>query len=125
MLDLNLNQLKENLAQFTGTEAYHKWSVMSPSVLTDGAKYVATELGAFWLFDIIASHIEHGTMPKLNMYFSELTVSDDGAKLQIEDGDGKVLAQQEISFTDFPLESIRIWSQWDGNMWVHHLPSEY
>jgi len=125
MLDINVNKLKENLAHFTGTEAYYKWSVLSPSVLTDGTKYVAKELGAYWLFDVIASHIEHGDMPKQNMYFSKLAVDDGSAKLTIDDGNGKTLAQQEIDFTDFPLDSIDIWSQWDGSKWVHHLPSEY
>ena len=59
------------------------------------------------------------------MYFSKLTVNDSSAKLSIEDGNGKVLAQQDIEFTDFPLESIDIWSQFDGNKWIHLLPSEY
>jgi len=128
MLDLNLNQFKENLAHFTGTEAYHKISI-GKSCVTDGAKYVATELGAFWLFDAISSHIEFGDMPEQDMYFSKLTVDDSSAKLSIEDGDHNQLAQQDIEFTDFPLESIEIWSQRvdgiEGNKWIHLLPSEY
>ena len=76
MSDLNINQFKENLAHFTGTEAYHKISI-GKSCVTDGAKYVATQLGAFWLFDAISSHIEFGDMPEQDMakYLRNKTLS--------------------------------------------------
>jgi hypothetical protein len=59
------------------------------------------------------------------MYFSKLTVDDSSAKLSIEDGDGNELARQDIEFTDFPLESIEIWSKFERGRWHHILPSEY
>ena len=37
----------------------------------------------------------------------------------------KIQEQNICEFTDFPLESIDIWSQFDGNKWIHLLPSEY
>ena len=70
MLDIDLNN-------FTGTEAYYRWTPLSKSVLTDGTKYVAEKLQAYWLFDAIASHIDFGESTKfLDMYFSTLTVKD-------------------------------------------------
>ena len=55
-----LQDKQSNLAQFTGTEAYHRWSPLFPRmVLTDGAMFVAKHggtSGAFWLMDAIVSH---------------------------------------------------------------------
>ena len=118
MLDINLDS-------FTGTEAYHRWTPLSRSVLTDGTKYVADKLQAYWLFDAIASHIDFGELPDLDMYFSTFKVKDKTGTLSIEDGNGGVVATQSIEYTDFPLPEIKIWSQTNGSFFVHMLPSEY
>ena len=119
MLDIDLNN-------FTGTEAYYRWTPLSRSVLTDGTKYVADKLQAYWLFDAIASHIDFGESTKfLDMYFSTLTVKDKTGTLSIEDGNGGVVATQTFEYTDFPLPEIKIWSSYNGQFFVHMLPSEY
>ena len=131
MLDINLNNYHSEVSQFTGTEAYHRWTPLSKSVLTDGAKYVAEQLQAYWLFDEIDLQIKHGKMPKLDMYFTTFTVSLEFSigKLSIEDGNGKVLKTKSIDYTDFPLPEIKIWSastatEQSGQFFVHMLPSE-
>lgn len=115
---------KADLQQFTGTEAYHRWSILFPRfVLTDGAKYVADEAGAYWLMDAIASHI--------NAYYTEtfalarLVVKDSKAVLTIEDGNDGVLAKQDIEYTDFPLGEVKLYMQPQDDLWVIMLPSEY
>jgi hypothetical protein len=131
MLDIDLNN-------FTGTEAYHRWTPLSRSVLTDGTKYVADKLQAYWLFDAIASHIDFGDLPDLDMYFSTLTTFNKTGTLSIEDGNGGVLATQGFEYTDFPLTEIKIWSKSTATeerglstasgvtpFFVHMLPSEY
>ena len=125
MLDINLNNFHKEMSMFTGTEAYHRWSPLSKGVLTDGCKYVAEQLQAHWLFDAIASHIDFGDLPDLNMYFSTLTVKDKKGILSIEDGNGGVVTTQTFEYTDFPLPEIKIWSQNNGSFFVHMLPSEY
>ena len=129
MLDINLNNYHSEVSRFTGTEAYHRWTPLSKSVLTDGAKYVADQLQAYWLFDAIASHIDFGELPNLDMYFSTLKVKDNAGTLTIEDGNGGVVATQAIDYTDFPLPEIKIWSrrtatEQSGQFFVHMLPSE-
>jgi len=131
MLDINLNNYHSEVSQFTGTEAYHRWTPLSKSVLTDGAKYVAEQLQAYWLFDEIDLQIKHGKMPKLDMYFTTFIVSLEFSigKLSIEDGNGKVLKTKSIDYTDFPLPEIKIWSastatEQSGQFFVHMLPSE-
>jgi hypothetical protein len=96
-------------------------------VLTDGSKYVAEELHAYWLFDTISSHLDYGGFSnKDTMYFSTLKVSDGQGNLTITDGE-KTVAIQSIEFTDFPLHEIKVWSSYEQRTgsWVHMLPSEY
>ena len=130
MLDINLNNFHKEMSMFTGTEAYHRWSPLSKGVLTDGCKYVAEQLQAHWLFDAIASHIDFGDLPDLNMYFSTLTIFNKTGTLSIEDGNGRELALQNFEYTEFPLTEIKIWSvstatEQSGKFFVHMLPSEY
>ena len=42
-----------------------------------------------------------------------------------EDGNDKELIRQEIKFTDFPLEEIKLYFIWDGDHGTILLPSEY
>lgn len=44
---LDFNQL----AQFTGTNEWHRHSLMKSITYTDGVKYVADEAGAYWFTD--------------------------------------------------------------------------
>lgn len=51
----------------------------------------------------------------------------DGCKavLRYEDGNGKVRAEQQIPFTDFPMSECVLYACWDWEHWVLMLPSEY
>ncbi len=118
MLDIDLNNLP-------GTEASHRWTPLTKPVLTDGTKYVAEKLQAYWLFDALASSIDFGELPDLDRYFSTLTVKNKTGTLSIEDGNGGVVATQTFEYTDFPLPQLKIWSQTNGSFFVHMLPSEY
>lgn len=48
-----------------------------------------------------------------------------GAELVIDDGNGNVLAKQHIRYTDFPLDSMRLYACWGEERWIILLPSEY
>lgn len=117
-------EILAELPNFYGTENYHKWSVLFRNlVLTDGAKYIADECGAYWLFDAIASHLsrykhEAFVVAKFAKYGSAW-------KLQLEDGDDRIVARQAIEFTDFPLDEITLYVVKQDDLWVVLLPSEY
>jgi len=120
---MNPQELKRNLAQFTGTESYHSWSVIFPHyVLSDGAKYLAEEAGAYWLMDMIGSHLPMHTD---TFGVAKLVVTNDRAVFTLDDGNGNVICRQEIPFTDFPLPEIRLYVQRQDRLWVLFLPSEY
>ena len=49
----------------------------------------------------------------------------EGARIVIEDGNGKVLSYQGLHYTDFPLDEIALFATWAGDYWVCMLTSEY
>lgn len=122
----------EDLRSFTGTENYwtsiitYKGRQLS---YTDGVKYVASKAEAFWLIDMALLHaVEiYGRAGETGMQTHSLLVGrldvnpDDTAVFKMLDGNGKVLARQDIPFTDFPALSQVIWVK-EG---IAMLPSEY
>ena len=110
------------LSQFIGTEAY--WYISPSAVLTDGTKYVADAAGAYWLMDAIACYLPQFT-GKEDFIVAKLNVIGSSADLVLDDGNGRVLDQQHIEYTDFPLTSFQLYACWGGEHWVVMLPSEY
>ncbi len=93
-------------------------------MLTDGTRYLADTAGCYWLMAAISSHLQR--LAKEETFISsKLTVDNGKARLNIEDGNGTVLATQKIPYTDFPLDEIMLFACWDQKHWVIMLPSEY
>ncbi len=126
-----------DLAQFTGTrvEDYHKYNALFNSVLSEGCHFVARNGGAFWLFELIDSHImTKKELSEMDMIFSKLKKheSGSGCTVYMEDGNNNVIAEQTVPYTDFPLDNFQVWTGqtihchelWD-DVWVHYLPSEH
>lgn len=91
--------------------------------MTDGTKYLSEKAHCFWLIDAIASHL-----PKhFHDYFcvASLNVNGTSAVLKIDDGNGNVYATQNIEYTDFPLNEIKLYCSFDGEYWVIMLRTEY
>ncbi len=119
-----MSQLPPQLAYFTGTENYWRWSPLFNDVLTDGAKYIAEEMGAFWLMDVIASHLSR--MGYEDFIHIKLDVEEDqSAVVTLDDGNDVVLVEQEIEYTDFPYDEIDLYACYDGIRYVIMLPGEY
>ena len=116
-------QLAATLSKFTGTERYHRYH--SNSVLTDGALYLAGQGRCFWLMDVFASYLRQIEQSGNYIAVLNLTRAGDGAEIAIDDGDGNILAQQTIEYTDFPLAEIKLYACHAGSFWVIMLTSEY
>lgn len=119
------NELENELAQFTGTEGYTSWSPLFRNcVLTDGAKYLAENAGAYWLMDVIASHLHKSddsfAVARLKRRFVDWHFT-------LDDGDNNVLAEQVIEYSDFPFGEFKLYAVWDQGIeiWVIMLPGEY
>jgi len=114
-----------DLAQFIGSEALYHHPGFNVRY-TEGVRYVAERGGAYWLIDAIASwqsdpRIRDDQMLQ-GIQFWTLTVnSDRSAQLVCERDQGDVAVTQEIPFTDFPLQSLKLYYQ----QGVLFLPSEY
>ena len=113
-----------DLARFQGTERYHQHWVRRFQY-TDGVKYLADAAEAYWLIDAIASYQpdERVKGDEMLRHFQiwQLSVQNKQATLTLlRDTDDPILTQ-EIKYTDFPLDEIKLYL----NEKVLMLPSEY
>lgn len=126
------SRLREELAGFTGSDTFRRWSpLFQRHVLTQGAHHLAERAGCYWLMDVIASH-QHD--PKVRAEgFQVWTLAPDGKGWAVhatdgDKGDGpKVIARQAIEYSTFPLpEGITLWATRNelGGVTIM-LPSEY
>jgi hypothetical protein len=113
---------EEDLIQFIGSEYWYQHSLIRSITYTDGAKYVAEQGGAYWLLDEIALAQKFSPVVKAQPFqVWKLTVSESKGLLVCDDGDGNVVYEKPIPFTDFPLSEITFYFTDD----VILLPGEY
>lgn len=116
-----------DLAQFTGTTSYLRHRIMPtlPGVLlTEGARYVAEQAGAWWLMDLVSINCRQWLLEGDDFCALKLTVTGSSAVLEVSDGDGNTLHEETIGFTDFPEPGIEFFLQ-QGEEPVLMLRSEY
>jgi len=120
-----MENLESELSNFTGTETYV--GLYPELLLTEGAHYLAEKAKCFWLFDIVYSVIRHCKKAKEEGFLNvTMTVLKEGGGIfRADDGNDHVLYQQNIPYTDFPLDSYSFYVIFDGNKWVALLKSEY
>ncbi len=101
-----LNQ--NDLAQFYGSENWYRHCLVRSVLFTDGAKYVADAGGAYWLLDEIAlaQKFEKKVAGEAFQLWRLTVKEDTTATLVCEDGNGRIVYEKKIPFTDFPLAEI-------------------
>ena len=124
----NAAQIKEVLARFSGTNEHHKFSILSRLVVTDGVKWLADNAECYWLLDAIASWQPVCQKDAMLREFQVWTLTTEQRselnrrghlKCERDTGDKKPI-KQEIEYTDFPLDEIKLYVE-NG---VILLPSE-
>ena len=112
-----------DLAQFTGTEQWFRHSINRSILYSEGAQHVAEHGGAYWLLDEIAliQPYDKNVAAEEFQVWTLKVRPDQTATLACDDGNGNVVFSKEIQYTDFPLETIKLY--FANN--VIHLPSEY
>lgn len=121
---MDRQSLTTALSQFTGTNGYAIFC--SKTRLTDGTLFLAENAQCFWLMDVFASHLLTSIDGDKEPFTClKLTKTGEAANIVIDDGNGIVLASQEIMYTDFPLDEIKLYGCWENDVWVLMLPSEY
>jgi hypothetical protein len=111
------------LAQFTGSEQWHRHGLARSILFTDGAKYVADKAGAYWLLDEIAlaQRFEKSVAAEEFQLWKLTVKPDHTAVLACEHGNGEAVLSKAIPFTDFPLDEIKFYVTNNTIL----LPSEY
>ncbi len=115
-------ELRVALECFTGTTAYYgHWTQVI--VYTDGVKFLAESAGAFWLIDAIALAQPRALHDPWLREFQlwELFVRDHTAILICSRDSDDEAFRQEIEFTDFPMEYVKLYVE--GGVVL--LPSEH
>lgn len=116
-------ELLGNLSQFIGTERYYR--LLPTFVVTDGLKYLMDEADCYWLTQLYGLHLVSVDFNQNSFTVLKFARTGSGGTVNIEDGNGKVLVQQRLDYTDFPLDTYSLYACWDGEMWVGMLTAEY
>ena len=96
-----------DLSGFIGTTAYHKSSLFSKMVHTDGVESFASQAHAYWFLDICSTEIyeltkrEYFLSIELDVFESE--ANGRSAIIMVTDGDDNLMLTKVIEYTDCPL----------------------
>ena len=122
-----VREITEGLQHFNGTEIFYQIP-LTRTRFTDGLKYLANVAGCFWLIKDV-SVIAKSLMDK--SYFiaidfkrlaeKEKTELECEAIITYSDGNDNIFESHRYSFTDFPLDKLRLYFVDNTVM----LPSEY
>lgn len=128
-----LKNANNSLPGYFGGEIQYK-NPVTKLLYTEGIRSIAQNSNSYWFLDIIASYQltlgkEYFQVWKLEREYSY--TKTDGAKsvlhrkdcfnVTCDDGNGKILVQQHIPFSDFEFDTYTVWCV-DG---VALLPIEY
>lgn len=114
-----IEKIKAQLQQFTGTENYYKH--FTGIRYTDGVLFLAEELNCFWFLDIIASYQHKLRDVPFQIWKVQVNKDNTGLVTMREDSDQPIKIRQELKYTDFPLDEYEVYCI-DG---VILLKSEY
>ena len=100
-------EIERTLSGFSGTENYWKHGALK---LTDGVNYLRNAAEAFWLIDIVDSlrfvkNAARGEFLSIKLIKNK---TGSGAKFIADDGNGNIVYTQNIPYTDFPMDSIKM-----------------
>ena len=118
-----------DLSGYHGSETFTRFSPLHKCLLTEGTLRVAEDCGAYWLFDIAASYLKDH-----DDYFATCRLqpawgdSDNAVVVELDDGNGNIIARQHVEYTDFPKGEFKFFCGRYGegrDEWTFMLPSEY
>ena len=98
------------LNQFTGSENWYRHALNRSVLFTDGVKYLADQVGAYWLLDEIAlAQLGVGAVRAESFQAWTLTVPGSRATLTCGNGSGLPVYANDLPFTDFPPCGVTLW----------------
>ncbi len=115
--------LKSELRNYCGTETWFRHPLFRKFLFTEGVQFLAEAAECFWLIDMIFG-FQLDQQAVKDEYFQtwDLTVGENKtATLTCGDGNDNIVFTHNLTFTTFPLESIRLF--FTDNVLL--LPSEW
>jgi len=118
-MEMNTERIRHELAGFQATGQLYRYPYFN-FIYTDGVKLMAELCKADWL--VTDTAIQAMDLMNQSAFVTiDLFKEGDTAKIDYSDGNGNILHRQGYSFTDFPLETFRMY--FVNNTLL--LPSEY
>ena len=113
------------LNNFIGTSQYYRYPIGN-ILYTDGINFLAENGKCYWLIDLIGSYQLYKKVRSIRFQLWELRVHDDHSAVVTmrEDSDEPVIVKQEIPYTNFKMNYIKLYLIINDNA-VLLLPSEY
>ena len=98
---------------FTGDLERWRHPLWRKIIYTPGVRYLTLH-GLAWLLDAIASYqrdrlLKMPKMQEMQFWTLDVDLEKHTSVLTCDDGDGKIVIRQEISFTDCNLPQVKIW----------------
>lgn len=116
-----------------GCNSYFGHPLVPKFIYTEGVRELAQAASCFWLLDLLAIPLLKAVKedPNANsgsMIVLKLTKYSQGAKATLEAAsadDTPPFWTYDVGWTDFPLDALTLYAQWDGDVLITILPSEY
>jgi hypothetical protein len=117
------NELKKELKNFCGSEVLYQYSFLWINFYySEGCRFVFESAKSYWLLNLIASWQDSILdVDKAFQTWELKKISDKNWVIKCTDGNKRELCRQELSYSDFPLDHIKLWLV-NG---VLMLPTEY
>ncbi len=105
-----MNNLIQELGQFTGSEIVYRNPLFKKFVYTEGVRFLAQKAEAYWLIDYILSNQIDEQVKAVDFQAWKIKVNENNSALiRLEDGDGNLVKEFRLEFTDFPLKEFTLW----------------
>lgn len=110
----SIDAVLPNLGQYYGTQGYMRHKILPTMnkglILTDGARYVAEAAGAWWLMDHLMLRASEWLLQSDGFCTVKVsTTREEGAHVEVTDGEYEVLDEETFDLTDFPLGLLQFY----------------
>ncbi len=102
------DELLTALAYFTGTTQWYRNPMFPAFTFTDGVKFLANNANCYWLIDYIFSNQILPEIKDAGFQVWKISVSENKATVTMDDGNGNILKEFKIPYTDFPLSEFKL-----------------
>lgn len=105
-----MNNLIQELGQFTGSERVYRNPLFRKFVYTEGVRFLAQKAEAYWLIDYIFSNQLNAKIKAEEFQVWKIKVEEGKqALIWVEDGNDNLVESFKLEFTDFPLPEFTLW----------------